>query len=183
MFNGDEVFFNDPSNLQLCQLKVDFLIFQIHDATDCFVLDGHWMVCWFHHRRHSSDLEQVGSGARVRVRSDLLSMVHGRRHYTRVLTRMAVHALRVLSDMARGVKASKAAPNDGPAGRNVGLEIGASKKRWKLHNLIAYGNCFSLSVYKKAREMLHFNLVFDLRRDCITLNPSKGDSFCNSDFT
>lgn len=100
---------------------------QIHDAADRFVLDGYWLASGLHHRRHPRHLEQVGRSQRMRVRPDFLPMVHGRCHHARVLPRVVLHAVCVLSDLARGVEASEESPNNRTTRGNIRLEIGASE--------------------------------------------------------
>lgn len=100
---------------------------QIYDTQSRIVSDVHGVGCGIYDRSHSRDMEQVGAREWMRVRSNLLPVVHGRSHHARLLAGVAVHALRILSNLARGLEASQAASNDGTAGRNVRLEIRSSK--------------------------------------------------------
>lgn len=148
---------------------------QIHDAKNRFSFNGHWVAGGFHHRGDSRHLEQVGTCTRVRVRPDLLPLVHGRRHHARLLPRLALHALRVLPNLARGVEASEESPDDGAAGRNIRLEIRASEFNKKiLHMEIAIFSprfSFLFCKLRKSSAAISFQFSFSPFENCTTRNP------------
>jgi hypothetical protein len=134
----------------LLTFKVQFLLLslQIHDTKNCFMFNGDGVDRWLCNCNNSSDLEQMGPNTRMRIRSNLLPVVHGRCHHTGFLTCLVVHAFRILSDMARSIEASEATSYDRATGRNIRLEICSSKILncnciISLHMEIAFLACFA----------------------------------------